>query len=253
MSGLSKNDLEFSTEMISLDGHSHCGLRVPFGELAGEWAVAGIQGGVIFSPVEEIYDRYDPFFTDSGEYQRSRLAVHRYLAELPARHKVYPYFFVWNDFSPIPQGFFGIKWHRHAGEPLYQYDSERCHNLVEQICSRKLPVVLEEEFSNTLRFIRQIDGRTVVIIPHMGGLNGGYSRLKASGIFEATSVWADTALAGYGEIEDFAERYGTDRIIFGSDYPFGIPSVERRKVLSLFSGNDLAAVLSGNLIRLLGV
>jgi uncharacterized protein len=248
-----KDNAKCSAQAIVLDGHSHCGLDLPFDNLAGEWNLAGIQGGVIFSPVEEIYDRYDPVFEDSEEYVRSRARVHQYLIELAARQKVYPYFFVWNDFSSVPQGFSGIKWHRHAGEPIYHYGTERCHNLIEQICLRKLPVVLEEEFSNTLKFISRIDGRTVVIIPHMGALNGGYSRLKASGIFEMRNVWADTALASDRELNDFSETYGTDRIIFGSDYPFGIPSVEKRKVLYHFSGNDLTAILSGNLVRLLSI
>jgi predicted TIM-barrel fold metal-dependent hydrolase len=62
----------------------------------------------------------------------------------------------------------------------------------------------------------------------------------------------DTALAGPREITDFAETFGVDRIIFGSDYPFGIPGHEKRKVVNLFSDDDLAAVLSGNLLRLLG-
>ena len=41
-------------------------------------------------------------------------------------------------------------------------------------------------------------------------------------------------------------------MMFGSDYPFGIPSSEKRKVMQCLSGEDLALVLSGNLLRLLG-
>lgn len=253
MIGLAKDNSHSPALAIVLDGHTHCGLGLPFDHLAVEWKLAGIQGGVIFSPVEEIYDRYDPVFDDSQEYLRSRARVHQYLIELAARQNVYPYFFVWNDFCSVPQGFFGIKWHRHSGEPVYQYGTQRCLNLIEEICLRKLPVVLEEEFSNTLKFVDRIDGRTVVIIPHMGALNGGYGRLKSSGIFDMRNVWVDTALAGHGEIRDFAETYGTDRIIFGSDYPFGVPSAEKRKVFHLFSGHDLTSVLSGNLMRLLGI
>jgi len=240
-------------EAIALDGHSHCGIGLPFQELASEWKRAGIQGGVAFSPVEEIYDRYDPLFKDSEDYRLSRAQVHQYLIGVAAGHNVYPYFFVWNDFCPIPEGFVGIKWHRHPGEPAYCYGSELCKNLLEEICLRKLPIVLEEEFSNTLDFIGRIEGRTVVIIPHLGALNGGYFRLKASGVFDRKNVWADTALAGDREISDFATTYGTDRIIFGSDYPFGVPAFEKRKLVAHFSGNDLKAVLSGNLVRLLGI
>jgi len=225
---------------------------VPYQELASEWQIGAISGGVMFSPVEEIYDRYDPFFTDTEEYRRSRSAVHRYLLELASQDRIFAYFFVWNDFVRIPEGFKGIKWHRHAGEPVYAYDSPQCEAVVEEICAKRLPIVLEEEFGNTLRFLKRISGRTVVIIPHMGGLNGGYPRLKSAGVFAEKTVWVDTALAASWEIADFASSYGTERIIFGSDYPFGSPSHEKLKVESLFSGSDLEALLSANLLSLLG-
>lgn len=76
--------------------------------------------------------------------------------------------------------------------------------------------------------------------------------MQKAGFFDRPNVWADTALAQRWEITDFADRYGTDRILFGSDYPFGVPSQEKRKIVELFSGNDLEAVLSGNLLRLFG-
>jgi predicted TIM-barrel fold metal-dependent hydrolase len=91
-----------------------------------------------------------------------------------------------------------------------------------------------------------------VIIPHMGALNGGYSQLKTAKVFDNKSVWVDTALAGVHEIHDFADTYGVDRIIFGSDYPFGIPASEKRKLVRTFSEDELRGILSGNLLRLLG-
>lgn len=238
-------------EEIVLDGHTHCGLTLPIEILSSEWKRAGIHGGVMFSPVEEIYDRYDPFFEDTAEYQESRRAVHDYLLRISGEDRRFPYFFVWNDFLSVPEGFVGIKWHRHPGEPVYHYGTRACERTIEEICEKRLPIVLEEEFHNTVNFVRAIAERTVVIIPHMGALNGGYDELKAAGIFESPMVWADTALAGRREISDFARNFGVHRIIFGSDYPFGIPLNEKRKLLNVFSGDDLSAVLSGNLMRLL--
>jgi uncharacterized protein len=237
---------------LVLDGHTHCGVTVPFEEIAYEWQAGEIHGGVLFSPVEEIYDRYDPCFTDSQEYRHARSRVHNYLLDIASRAHIFPYFFVWNDFSPVPDKFVGIKWHRHAGEPMYSYGSARCSKMIDDICQKNLPIVLEEEFRHTLRFIKEIAERTVVIIPHMGALNGGYAQLKRAKVFDNEKVWVDTALAGAHEIRDFADTYGTDRIIFGSDYPFGIPSSEKRKLIRAFSGDDLRGMLSGNLLRLLG-
>jgi uncharacterized protein len=237
---------------VALDAHTHCGLTVPFEELSQEWGHGAIRGGVTFSPVEEIYDRYNPNFTDSDGYRRSRRRVHEYLLELGSKKNIFPFFFIWNDFAPIPDSFLGIKWHRHPGEPVYLYESAQCRAKIDEICDKRLPITLEEEFANTINFVKMISGRTVVIIPHMGGLNGGYYKLKKAGIFESEMVWVDTALASRQEIEDFAEAYGIRRMMFGSDYPFGIPSSEKRKVIQCLSGEDLALVLSGNLLRLLG-
>jgi hypothetical protein len=236
---------------LILDAHTHCGYTVPYENLAAEWKLGGIDGGVVFSPVEEVYDRCDPFFTDSQEYALSRRRVHEYLLER-ASDRIFPYFFVWNDFPHIPDRFFGIKWHRHADEPVYAYETPSCDRIIEEICEKRLPIVLEEEFRNTLSFIKKIDGRTIVIIPHLGHLNGGYFKLKKAGVFANPHVWADTALAAEWEIEDLVSTYGNERIMFGSDYPFGTPSRERRKIDSLFSGTDLDAILGGNLLHLLG-
>jgi len=235
---------------IALDAHCHCGLTVPFAGLAREWELGGIDGGVLFAPVEEVYHRENRSFADSDAYRESRRQVHKYLLEVSKEH-IFPYFFVWNDFAAVPEDFAGVKWHRHPGEPVYRYETQACSDAIEHICERHLPVVLEEEFANTLDFIRRIAGRTVVIIPHMGMLNGGYQRLKSIGAYENRNVWVDTALSWYKDVEDFAETYGTDRILFGSDYPFGIPSEEKTKVVEMFSGNDREAVLSGNLLKLL--
>ncbi len=237
---------------FALDAHTHCGLTEPFRGLSEEWQQGGIGGGVIFSPVEEIYDRYDPHFTDSSSYRLSRRRVHEYLLQVASADDVFPYFFVWNDFSPIPEAFVGIKWHRHPGEPVYAYGTDQCNEIISEICRRRLPIVLEEEFSNTLSFLKRIGGETVIIIPHMGGLNGGYYKLKKAGVFENEMVWVDTALASQQEIVDFADAYGTERIMFGSDFPFGIPASEKRKVVGCFSGADLSRVLFENLLRLLG-
>ncbi len=237
---------------LVLDGHVHCGLELPFETISSEWEQAHIDGGVMFSPVEEIYDRYDPWFRDSPHYRQSRESVHRYLLGLLNREHLFAYYFIWNDFPVIPDGFVGIKWHRHAGEPVYDYDTAACARAVEEICRKRLPIVLEEEFNHTISFIRRIAGRTVIIIPHMGGLNGGYAKLKRAGVFADEQVWVDTALASRDEIRDFAQTYGVDRMIFGSDFPFGLPYSERNKVETVLSGDELRSVLSGNLLRLLG-
>ena len=235
-----------------LDSHVHCGLTLKFDVVFRHWEKAHINGGVLFSPVEEIYDRYDPYFRDSEEYITSREKVHSYLREIKRNFKnIFIFYFVWNDFKIPDLIFDGIKWHRHSNEPEYEYNSEKCEFFIDFIVKNRLPVILEEEFHNTLKFIERINGRTIVIIPHLGFLNGGYERLKSEGIFEEKNIYVDTALASEWEIEDFAKNFGIEKIFFGSDFPFGVPLDELNKVKRIFKGEDFQKVSSKNLLKIL--
>lgn len=236
--------------MLVLDSHAHCGLTLPFERLASLWASGGIDGGVLISPVEEVYDRYDPYFTDNKAYQTSRQQVHKYLKSLMDKY-IFAHWFVWNDFAYPQEEFIGIKWHRHYDEPKYRYDATECKEFLEYICGRGLLIMIEDELHHTLNLIERIDNRIPIIIPHCGALNGGYKQLKRFGVFEKPNVYVDTALATPFEIEDFASNYGVERILFGSDYPFGVPANERYKVEEVITGQDLEKVLSGNLLKLL--
>ncbi len=96
-----------------------------------------------------------------------------------------------------------------------------------------MPVVLEEEFENSIYFINELAVGVKVIIPHLGLLNGGYHAFVEHGVWDKPNVFADTALASSYEIKDYIDNFGYDRILLGSDFPFGDPEQELSKVLSL--------------------
>jgi predicted TIM-barrel fold metal-dependent hydrolase len=99
---------------------------------------------------------------------------------------------------------------------------------------------------------KEAEGITV-IIPHLGLLNGGFRAIAESGLWERENVWADTALASGDEIRTYLDRYGHQRLLFGSDFPFGSPSAELKKVRSLaLDGEVETAILGGNFIQLQG-
>jgi predicted TIM-barrel fold metal-dependent hydrolase len=115
-----------------------------------------------------------------------------------------------------------------------------------------MPVVLEEEFENTIRFINEIAVGVKVIIPHLGLLNGGYDTISKNGIWERPNVYTDTALASQYEITDYINRYGCERMLFGSDFPFGDPKRELSKIQNLQIAEEKKdMILSLNLKRLL--
>lgn len=244
-----------------IDSHAHCGIQdrsfyQSFEDYLALVAGSEIDGVVLFPPVLEIYDRYDPDFEDDPEWQARRRRANDY--PLTLRHqdlKVIPYFFIWNDFAveDLKPRHRGIKWHRHPGEPTYHYGDPRCLEALNEIRKRRMPILLEEELTNTLRFVRDLAVDVRVIIPHLGGLNGGYGAILRHGLWEEPNVWADTALASTREMEDYIRRFGHDRLMFGSDFPFGDPRAELAKIEHLqLSPKEREAVVGGNLKRLLG-
>ena len=239
-----------------IDSHVHCGrLSGPsFQDYLTQIEQTHIKTAVVFSSVAEIYDRNDPNFKDNTDWQLRRTKANEHILSLNTSEefKVYSFFFVWNDFS-IEQlkPFVGIKWHRHHDEPKYDYKSPRCREFIAEIQRRNLPVVLEEEFENTLLFISELAPQAIVIIPHCGLLNGGYDELCKSGIWKKANVHADTALAGPEIIADFIGRYGHEKILFGSDFPFGDPVFELTNILDLrLSGEVKESILCSNIVRL---
>ena len=215
---------------------------------------AGITAAAPIPPVEDIYDRHDPGFTDTSEWQACRRRAHQYLLELKDPEiALYPYFFVWNDFAWEDLGprYVAIKWHRHVDEPVYHYDAPRCREFIQVVRERQLPILLEESLENTLFFLEKMAPDLPVIIPHLGGLSGGYVALDRAGVWRRANVFADTAVAALPEIKDFIRRFGTTRLMFGSDYPFGDPGTELDKILSLdLSEDQVQGILGDNFRRL---
>jgi hypothetical protein len=243
--------------MRIIDCHIHCGVQntqLPFERIEQILNEAGIGEACLYPPVEDIYYRYSRNFNDDQSWRKCRERAHEYLLEVARKRPgIYPYYFVWNDFriGELEKNFFGIKWHHHEGEPEYHYDDPRCEEMINAICQKKLPVVLEETFNRTLEFIKRVSGRTVVIIPHLGMLNGGYEMLTSAGIWEEENIYADTALAGPFEIMDFIEKYGSGRLLFGSDYPFGSPGRQLEKLKKMnIPAPDQEKILSLNLLNL---
>jgi hypothetical protein len=246
------------TGITVIDSHIHCGIQnvdLPFELIQPLLQEAAIAGACLFAPVEDIYDRYDYDFQDNQKWRQTRHAANRYVLDLASRHEmIFPYLFVWNDFAveELRQDYRGIKWHRHDNEPIYHYDDPRCDHMIQEISLRRLPIVLEESFTNTCRFVEELAPDAVIIIPHLGALNGSYPALERAGIWQRSNTYADSALASPAHLHHFVQHYGPERLLFGSDFPFSTPGYEFRKVESLdLSSADLEMVVGGNLLRLM--
>ena len=124
--------------------------------------------------------------------------------------------------------------------------------MIREISARCLPIVLEESFANTYRFVEKLAPKAVIIIPHLGALNGSYPALERAGIWQRPNTYADTALAPIDHMRHFIQHYGPERLLFGSDFPFGAPSHELRKVQALnLPSADQDKILCGNILGLI--
>jgi len=241
--------------MRVIDSHIHVGCNRStkyYGEeeLRRDLKEAGAQGAVIFAFPEDIYR-----IVDSVEW---RLKANEYVLNVAEKSPdLYPFYFVWNDYL-IPENldrYLGVKWHRHHDEPRYDYDDPRCKRFLEKIKKLKMPVLLEEEFEETRRFVNE-NPEINIIIPHMGKLNGGYERMRA--FYEKKNIYFDTSTASIEAVKKCLEAIGPERIIFGSDVsgtsePFyNFPKVELEKICKLDLEKDsLELILSGNIERII--
>ncbi|MDD5557046.1 MAG: amidohydrolase family protein [bacterium] len=238
-----------------IDCHVHCGndrrtKYYPAGRLVRDLEESAVNGAVLFAFPEDMYRRVDR--------KARRIAANDYVLEAcrGARH-LYPFYFVWNDYLIPPDlgRYRGIKWHRHPDEPRYDYADPRCAEFLAEVRRHRLPVLLEEEFEHTVRFVER-NPELDVIIPHMGERNGGTFRMEA---FRGhPRVYFDTSTASQFEIDWILDLVGPRRVLFGSDVSgtllpfFNFARIELMKLEGLgLTAREREMVYGGNLLRLL--
>ena len=234
-----------------IDSHTHwgpsltLGTEVTTGELRKQQAESGVTHVVIM-----------PFPSTAIQGNAINIDV---LHETERQDAFIPYHYIREDygaegFNPVPEGYFGGKWHWMRGwqDSASNYDVLGDANLPELI--RKLtkagkPVIFEEELAFTKRFVEIAESMNI-IIPHLGMLGGNPQEFLAS-FKNHDSVYFDTALASRDTILKFIEIVGPERILFGSDVPFGTMRSELGKILSLpITHEEKELILSKNVMRL---
>jgi uncharacterized protein len=237
--------------MEVIDSHTHWGPSVSMGtevtteELLRQAKQSGVSRIVIFP---------FPSMALADEEINERL-----LDEANRVKNFIPYYYIPETMKPIPEGrgFYGGKWHWMQGiqDCSSNYQALKDPKLEEFIeASEKidLPIVFEEELAFTDTFVRKTKNLKI-IIPHLGALGGNpmdfLHTLKAR-----ENVYFDTALASSSTMMSFIEKIGYERILFGSDIPFGTMKGELEKVLSLPIRDDKKEwIISKNLKSLIGL
>lgn len=81
---------------------------------------------------------------------------------------------------------------------------------------------------------------------------GRWSEETANGISRMENVFADTSIAPLFLIEDALKKVGSEKLLFGSDFPYSHPLIEKKKIELLdISENDKKNIFHKNIEKLL--
>jgi len=166
-----------------------------------------------------------------------------------------PYFYIRENFPSIPPEYFGGKWHWMRGwqDSASNYDlldDPDLPDLVERLRRADKPIIFEEELDFTVQFVERFPGLKL-IIPHLGLLGGNPLDFLRSFKGEE-NIYFDTALGGQSTIREFVRTIGPERVVFGSDIPFGSMKSELDKVTGLsLSYVDKKRILADNILELI--
>jgi hypothetical protein len=236
---------------LIIDSHSHwgpsssMGIDVTTGELLGQQKESGVDYVIII-----------PFPSTAIENNAINFRI---LDESRRVDSFFPYHYIRENydtegFDPMPGAYFGGKWHWMRGrqDSASNYSvltDPALPGLVEKIRSTGKPVIFEEELKFTKTFADMFPDVTL-IIPHLG-LLGGYPLDFLKTFKNNEHIYFDTALGSKDMIFEFVRTIGPERVLFGSDVPFGTMKSELSKVTGLSLGHrDKELILSENVIRL---
>ncbi len=229
-----------------IDSHSHWGPSVSMGtnvstrELVGQMDGAGIARVMII-----------PF--PSTAIMSNEINI-RLLNETRKIPRFIPYFYIREDFPVIPPEYCGGKWHwmRGVQDSSSNYrvlDDPDLPRLIDDLTAIGKPVIVEEELDFTERLVAMAPGLPI-IIPHLGMLGGSPLDFLHS-FKDKPDIFFDTALSSSDTILRFVETVGPERVLFGSDVPFGSMATELRKVTSLGIDDDAKELILGkNITRI---
>jgi hypothetical protein len=202
----------------------------------------------IFPFTHEIYDINNPDFVDTEEWQKKRQMENEKNLGLEDR---IPFLFLWTDFniSNIEQ-YGGIKIHRHWNEPEYDWGSEKGQLALEAIRDLNLPVIIDDVPERIIRFVKEFAIGINVVVPHLTM----YPTIKGSGIYKMRNIYVDTSLTFVSYIIDYVKSFGSERIIFGTDWPFGDIQAQIRMIeIMPFAKIHKRRILEENALKVVNI
>ncbi len=158
-------------------------------------------------------------------------------------------------------GLHGVK--LHPDIQRFKIDDWRCLKIYELCEHYNMPILMHTgdyrfDYSNPNRMlpILQIYNNLTVIGAHLGGWSVWDEACdKLSGL---PNFYVDSSSSLYTlspqKAVDIIRRYGTDRVLFGSDFPVFSPDIELERFMALpLTDNERRMILSENVIKLYNI
>ncbi len=250
--------------MVVIDGHTHfagpekglppCSVE----ELISVLDVNGIDAVVTTPPYSSIgtdrsYDEANAFIVEAMREEPKRILgfmrVNPHLRE-HALDRI--------EVGVKNEGFRGIKLHpRNEAFPINS--EELAYPIAEIAAKLKVPLLIHTGEPDTYGFAQPtlVGGLAdafpdvAMIIGHMG------KRLYEDAILVARwfeNIFLETSFRSPRDIKRAVDRVGAERVVYGSDMPFGIPEIEMMKIrLCEISQKEKELVIGRNMARLLGL
>ena len=229
--------------MDFVDAHVHLGYSIPTDDVIKQMSECNVKKIVIFALPAEI---------DEG------LDMNYYILKKAEKFNEFiPFYYVTGDLK-IPDEidlFRGLKWHwvrglTHIRSNLNLFEDKSFLAFLRELNELKLPIVIEEDFEFTKEFVNIMDN-SVIIIPHLGTISGNPNDFLKE-FAEYDNVYFDTALASESLINKFYNELGADKLIFGSDIPFGTMKNELNKILKMeIPKSDIRRITKENILKIL--
>jgi len=149
-------------------------------------------------------------------------------------------------------GFKGVKLHQ--SDDSWNY-SPLCIQLFENIKEYRLPIILHGR-ANILEKITGNFPEIPIIFAHMtGGAHTGYVREIWKIAEKYINIYFETSgiIMPKAAISGTVERFGVERVIFGSNFPLGDMGFSLRRLeLAGIDGEDYRKATSTNILQILG-
>lgn len=150
----------------------------------------------------------------------------------------------------VRQGFRGVKLHPRAEK----FGPRQAAGLISQIAKEKIPVILHSSHEENCRplawksLFREYR-RTFFVLAH-GGKDAYAEAITVAG--ECPNVWLETSTLSYWRSGRILRALGASRLVFGSDYPYSHPLLEKMKLDLLMGTAERKKVYSDNPKKILG-